>query len=386
MEKLILTDKLWQGFIGQAYTENLLTIPKAELRETDSVLRMHKSSRHKKEALTLFLLYDQTILTNDHLSFSSPALEAENHILLCEQPEILLDIFKHTDWYDIRDPAAFAKGMELVVESKEFIVPWAVEQKHQLFCEIAKELKLSRIELITNFIDYAHQYFTLNASPENHAFSQMVGSEIADIFCEKFQAATPDKEALHSVDAILFGLMVKAERIFEAKRLSIEHGAPAAGKVTSDGRYALNSKTNPSSPNTLFSDFHVVRQAFEDADLSIPIPESIKSALAMKQDPNFKPFQEQLRLFQQKFANGQIKDSHEILLEIKKARKHLRYSGELTKGMRLVTYSSIPTAILESLLLGGIPAISMTATVLSTAAQTFNDVAQKKNNWVLFGK
>lgn len=386
MEKLILTDKLWQGFIGQAHSEKLLSLPKSDFEEVDPLLKKYRTSKYKKEALTLFLLYEQTILTNDHLSISLPALEKENHILLCEQPEILLDIFKNTDWFHIRDPAAFAKGMDLVIDNKEFVIPWAISQKDEIFLEISKKLKLSRIELITAFIDYAHQCFTLNKEPENHAFSQLVGKEISEIFLEKLQNCHHDKDSFHSIDVILLGLMIQAERVSEAKRLSIEFGAPAAGKITSDGRYALNSKTDPSNPNTLLSDFHVVRQAFEDADLSIPVPESIKSALALKQDPNFKPFQEQLRIFQQKFASGYIKDSQEILIEIKKARKHLRYSGELTKGMRLITYSSIPTAILESLFLGGVPAISMTATVLSTAAQAFNDATEKRNSWVLFGK
>lgn len=386
MERLILTDKLWQGFIGQAYSEKLLSIPRDEFNEVDPLLKTHRTSRYKKEALTLFLLYDQTILTNDHLSISLPTLEEENHVLLCKQPEILIDIFKNTDWFHIRDPAAFAKGMELVIENKEFVIPWAMNQKDEIFLEISKNLKLPRVELITEFIDYAHQFFTLNRKPENHAFPQLIGNEIAEIFLENLQNCHHDKESFHAIDVILLGLMIQAERVSEAKRLSIEFGAPAAGKITSDGRYALNSKTDPSNPNTLLSDFHVVRQAFEDADLSIPIPDSIKSALTLKQDANFKPFQEQLRIFQQKFASGQIKDSQEVLIEIKKARKYLKHSGELTKGMRLITYSSIPTAILEYLFLGGVPAISMTATVLSTSAQVFNDTTEKRNSWVLFGK
>ncbi len=386
MEKIIFTDKLWQGFIGQAHSEKLLNVHAHDADDVEPILKRYRSSRYKKEALTLFLLYDKTIISNDHLSFSAPSLETENYITLHNESQVLQDIFKYSNWTDQRDPAAFARALEIVIENSDFVIPWATTQKFDIIDQIVKDFRLPKHEILTHFLDFAYQYFKAGSDPQNHIFAEIVGQEIADIFCEGFREAHEDYGVLHAIDAILFGLMTQAERFYNAKALSIEYMAPAAGKITSDGRYGLNTNTDPSNPSTLLSDFYVVRQVFEDANLSIPIPSSIKEALAMKSDANFKPFQEQLTLFQRKFAAGQIKESSEILFEIKKAKKYLRTSTEMTKGLRLVTYSSLPIAVIESLFLSGLPAISMTATVLSTAGQAFSDLAKRKNSWVLFGK
>ncbi|MDQ7986054.1 hypothetical protein QYS36_14020 [Pseudomonas sp. G34] len=321
MEKIILTDKLWQGFIGQAYSEKLLELPASEHDEVGKILNRYKVSKHKKEALTLFLLYDKTIISDDHLGISSPLLEAQNCINLCSERQVLDNIFAYSNWTDKRDPTAFAKALELVKDNIEFVVPWAAKQKFIMLDQVAKDFRLSKHQVITHFTDFGYQYFNSRELPLDHIFTKTVGEEIANIFCDGFKEASKNPEIFHNVDVTLFRLMVQAERFANAKTLSIEYKAPAAGTITSDGRYAFDSKTDPSNPSTLVSDFHVVRQAFTDASLSIPVPSSIKEAITLKSDPNFKPFQEQLTLFQRKFATGQVRDSEKIINEIRRARK-----------------------------------------------------------------
>lgn len=389
MEKVVLTDKFWQSFIGQAYRENLITIGGQD-PSIEDILKGYSKNRQKQEALILFLLYDRTVLSDDQLPLKLPFLEDAGHIHLCKSPNPLINIFKDSDWYKNRDPSAFAKALETVKDNEEFIIPkFANSRKpirNALIKEISKETNTPAHIVLKNFIDFSYDYFIYGKSPNDHPFEKITGKQLASFFCELLSEGHSDGKSLHAVDTLLFGLMIEAERLSIAKKLSIEHKAPTAGQITQDNRYALNSLTNPKNPSTLYLDFCVVRQAFKDAELSIPIPASIKDAILMKNDVNFRPFREQLTLFQEKFSSGKIKDSEEILKEVKKARNHLKFSNKLTKGMRLVTYSSIPTAIVEGLFLGGVPAISMSTTIISTTAQAITDISVKNNSWVLFGK
>ncbi|MDU0459056.1 MAG: hypothetical protein RW306_10035 [Geobacteraceae bacterium] len=381
MKRVILVDKLREGFLGQALKEGLLSST-----EGHELYPRYRYSRFKEEALTLFLLYDEVIIPAEYVDYSAPKLEQKGHLRFEHCDSILGEIFSESDWYKNRDRNAFAKALTLVKENNNFVLSSLTNTSHGLIDFVSKEAKIPRLKLIDIIIDFGYRYYCSNNTDlTSHNLHYLLGSEIIEDIISEFEVNNRNDE-LGPIDMILFGAMAAAERVIISKGLSVKYSAPAAGKINHDGRYAFNAQTNPADPSTIVNDYKVVRQVFNDAGLSLPVPTCFEEAYKIKADPNFDVFRKQLIDFQSKMASGDIKTSQELLNEVRISQKHLKLSNKINQGLRYVTYSAIPTALFEAFTMGGLPLISTTISVVSTIGQASTDILEKKHKWVLFGK
>lgn len=381
MKKVILVDKLREGFLGQALKEGLLS-------STDGheLYPRYRNSRFKEEALTLFLLYDEIIIPAEYVDYSAPQLEQKGQLSFEHYDSIIGEIFSESDWFKNRDRNAFAKALTLVKENNNFALSSFTRNSNDFIDYISREVKITKLKLIDIIIDFAYCYYCTDKTElANHKLYQILGPEITEYITSEFEVNNRNDE-LGPIDVILFGAMAAAERVIISKGLSVKHSAPAAGKINHDGRYAFNAQTNPADPSTIINDYKVVRQVFNDAGLSLPVPTSFEEAYKIKADPNFDVFRNQLIDFQTKMASGDIKNSQQLLREVKSSQKYLKLSNKISQGLRYVTYSAIPTALLEAFTMGGLPLMSTTISVVSTIAQASTDVLEKNHKWVLFGR
>lgn len=382
MEKVILAENFRDGFLGQALTEGLIDV---EPDEKDIAYR-YRRSRFKSSALELFLLYDKIIIPDQGAYFTFKDRFPLEYVEIVRTSEYIQNVFSNSDWYLNRDKEAFRKALSLVVEHKHFVLPKFVEFQNEFFSYTAKVIGFRKIDLISSFIDFAYHYYSGNEkSFAENPLHEALGKDLTDLFVSELESSEP-RDGLNSVDTMLFGAMIYAERISDIQNLSEEYEAPVATRILGDNRYAFNGHTNTKEPSTRLQDLKVVRQVFTDANMEIPLPSNLAEAIKIKKDPNFKAFRERLCEFQRLMAAGDIRNSTDILKEVRKAQEYLRLSGRVRKGLKVTTYAAIPIAVVESVLMGTLPFVSMTSSIIATVGTAVSDILDRKNSWILFGR
>jgi len=382
MEKIILAEELRDGFLGQTLEEGLIDMEP----DAKHLSYKYRRCRFKSSALELFLLYDKLIIPDQGEYFSLKDRFPLEYVKFVRTSEYLYNIFYKSDWYLNRDKEAFRKALNLVIEHKHFVLPKFLNYRDKFFGYTAKTIGLRKIDLISSFIDLAYHYYSGNEQyfVEN-PLHEALGKDLMDLIISGLETCEP-RDGLNSVDTMLFGAMVYAERISDIQNLSEEYEAPVATRLMGDNRYAFNGHTNTKDPSTRLQDIKVVRQVFIDANMEIPLPTNFAEAIKIKKDPNFKAFREKLCEFQRLMAAGDIRNSSDILKEVRKAQKYLRFSGMVKKGLKVTTYAAIPLAVVELLLLGTLPFVGMTASIIATVGTGVSDLLDRKNSWILFGR
>jgi hypothetical protein len=252
---------------------------------------------------------------------------------------------------------------------------------------MAQVLKISRRAYYADFLAFAIAYSTGN---EREAKSTILAQALPSKLLRRISRELFDfqcrGENLGPTNATLCVALTFATEIATIIELST---ARRIGVATH--HYARLPRTIAESqpgfstdPSAVPRSFGVVRNILTEEGGFLPEIQNIEHALRLRSSPHLKAFKARFREFHSQLVTGDLDAVRKIRAEVTAARRALRRAEHWDRGLRWLSYISLPAGIVESLL-GGAPIAGTSLAVMSAAGSAATTRMHDKNHWALFG-
>lgn len=390
--KVLVTDHLAVQIFAAADRERLLFS-----RGADGFPPHKKTAGARQRALSLFVLFDHVIV-HDHSVADHRLPDLEKSGLL----EVVPRLEPHGPVQPIRSrwktgpldlhagrgrpKKKLLESLALLQESRQLVLNRLVRMTTGFDNLIAKLMGVSRRQYLDIFIDYATAYVrgdeaALTASP----LSQVIPSDLLKEITDNLFSFTVSGDEMSALEATLLCALICANEIRVIQELSAHFQVGVATQY-----YRERFRQEPALEGreldavAAVNHFLVLRAALaEEGRTSLRI-DSIKHALALREDPYLKAMRDHLSVFHEGLLTGDRNAVVDARRAVAAAHQALRRKQQLDIGARWVTYLVVPVAVVE-VLLGLPPVTGMSLSVVSAGGTAAAQGLENKNSWVLFG-
>jgi hypothetical protein len=369
--KVILAHDLANILIGQGLREGLVISEDRLYLESRFFRRLYR----RQYVLSLLVLFDKLLIPHiwpkDNPTVRIPILEDAGLLERVDTPEI-------------RDQSTFGQG-----PLRPFIIDELVrignEKKDNLtlWKQLAKVLGWSRRQTYEAAVDYIGAFGNEDVRKRTLFCDLLPRSFLSKLDKQISQPFSFEKGPFNECQFLLVATIGISHFLELYQECSMVFGAGvASGKWSA----AANSTSFSAEHSTrdIANTFGLVRSELSLERPLFPRFESIKDALTLRRDANFKSFRNQLALFHDSISRGKKEDAIKIRKEISRARRRLKAVEVLSQPLRFVTYLSLPMSIVEPLIFG-LPIIGTSLSILSVTTTMTIEHIKRRNAWVLFG-
>lgn len=369
-QKVILAHDLANILIGQGLREGLVISEDREYLESHLFKKLYR----RQYVLSLLLLFDKLLIPHvwpqDNPLVRIPILEDAGVLEHVDTPET--DKSSKAGWGPLR-PFIVDELVRSGRKKKDELILWK---------QLAEILGWSHRETYGAAIDFIVSISNPDLRKQT-AFYRLLPKSFLNKLDE--QLTTP-----FSLDGPFNEcqfLMLRAVGISHFLKLYQECSMVfGAGVASTKWSAVANSRSLSANHSTrdIVNTFAVVRAELSEERPLLPRLESIKDALILRRDANFKAFRNQLALFHDSIRRGEKEDASRIRKEVSRAKRRLKTVQLLNQPLRFVTYLSLPTSVIEPLIIGP-PIVGTSLSILSVTATMALEHIKRRNAWVLFG-
>jgi hypothetical protein len=386
--RVLLADSLaWHIFSAAAQEHLLFTRP----GEAEAP-RAHSSSARQR-ALALLVLFDKVLVHEfGEGTFRLPDLENDGIVEVIAACEPLSDVRPvRSSWRRGplsrrgKPPRSLLQTVRIIEEEKPLVVERVVKAPSEFDREVAHALGVTRRAFIEALLDYALALVKGDTATMEQSMLHALPKDFLDEITNEMFAFDVRHDIVSPVNSTLFGFLLAALQIRIGQDLSTRFGVGIASHDYGERLQGASPRNRQRIPPTAAADsFLILRTALAEERGVLPHIEGIRHALALRQDPNLKALKEHLRHLNASLQNGKPDDLVRARQEVSRARKVLQRKRNWDRALNWLTYLSVPVAVAETLV-GGLPVVSMTVTVLGASGVVLSQRTQKANEWVLFG-
>ena len=220
---------------------------------------------------------------------------------------------------------------------------------------------------------------------KKHFFEKVIQGPEGDVLA-KLLNMRRDREKRYEHDIDFFRTMSLAlgDSYLNVLEESVRRGCPIASGLSPVGGGGPVAGLERSSA-AVGKAFHIIRCVLREDALCFPSVKCFADADRLRGDTRFKDFRENLGEFATQIARGDAAAVAKAQKEVRKASVALSSIGQSRKLGRLVTYLSVPTGVIGSLMGSG-PLAGILLSVVGAATEAYNYVQEKRYGWIMLGQ
>jgi hypothetical protein len=370
-QKVILAHDFSNILVGQGLREGLVISEDRQYLESPFFRRLFR----RQYVLSLLVLFDKLLIPHiwpqDNPTVRIPILEDAGVLERVDTPEIHKN--SSVGWDPLR-PFIVDELVRIGSKKKDDLILWK---------QLAKTLGWSRRKTYGAAIDYVGAISNEDVRKQT-AFYRLLPKSFLTKLDEQITRPFSLKKGPFNECQFLLLVAVGISHFLELyQECSMVFGAGVASTKWSAVANTTSLSVNDPTRD-IANTFGLVRAELSEEQPLFPRFESIKDALMLRRDANFKAFRKQLALFHDSISRGEKEDAIRIRKEVSKAKRRLKAVQVLNQPLRFVTYLSLPTSIIEPLIFGP-PIVGTSLSILSVTATMTLEHIKRKNAWVLFG-
>ncbi len=395
--RVIAADGLVGAVVRQAASEHLL-----ETRDPRTTDPSPLSEDLQQKALALIVLFDDLVLAvgsadgDSEPGWRIPALEDEGIAKIA-----VIDSVPR--WRVDPRPESLARSLRDTISVRPLLLNDLCKDDDELllFPKLAKflaaEYRMTVKEAFNAILDFAIAWVESNADPETlEATADRFGIEMdvlrwmftsADKILEELELDVPEglkpsEDRCPQHIAFLLLTAISTRYLRNLLTLGIRQGAGVATERysgSSDGWHSVKLVDSIAG-----RDFALLRSALDSEGAYFPRIDGIRHALHLRQHPALRAFRNQLYLLREHLAKGDAEASAALAGEVRKAKGALRRAMAGGRALNLVTYLSLPVAVIEQIA-SGPTYVGITLSLFSALGSAAIRGTIERSKWAMFG-